>query len=127
MSGNLLDTSFVVATAEPAELPSTAAVSVVTLGELHAGVLRARDDLTRERRDRRLAYIRAAFETLAVDEAVAEAYGELLAFARSKRRAEKATDLLIAATAASSGRTLYTFDEQQAELARAVGIPVVSA
>lgn len=126
MSASLLDTSFVVAAVEPAELPSTAAVSVITLGELYAGVLRARDERTRVLRRRRLTYIRTAFEALVVDQAVAERYGELLALARSQRRTEKATDLLIAATAGSSGRTLYTLDERQAGLARAAGIAVVS-
>ena len=43
MSGALLDTSVVIALARPGELdlPGSAAVSVVTMGELRAGVLLA--------------------------------------------------------------------------------------
>src|ERR687888_210880 len=44
--------------------------------------------------------------------------------ARKEQRAEKATDLLIVATAAVHDRTLHTRDERQASLARAAGIPV---
>lgn len=125
MSDGLLDTSVLIASdASALKLPRAAAISVVTLGELHAGVLLAHDEATRELRRRRLDAVRAAFAPLPVDEPVAERYGELLAFARSQRRAEKATDLLILATAAGAERTLYTLDSRQAELARAARIAV---
>jgi predicted nucleic acid-binding protein len=68
--------------------------------------------------------IRVAFEPLPVDEAVAERYGDLLAFARSAGRSAKVTDLLILATAATSERVLYTLDASQARLGRAAGVPV---
>jgi predicted nucleic acid-binding protein len=42
--------------------------------------------------------------------------------ARSQRRAVKATDLLIIATAAATGRELYTLDTAQARLAEQAGI-----
>jgi predicted nucleic acid-binding protein len=123
---NLLDTSVLIAP-DPAalgELPAAAAISVITLGELHAGVLLARDDRTRTARRARLDAVRAAFAPLPVDEPVAEQYGEVLAVARSQRRTAKATDLLIIATAAAHKRILHTHDERQAELARAAGVPV---
>ena len=130
MSGYLLDTSVVIAHVPVAieRLPVSAAISVVTLGELHAGVLLARDPLIRDGRHRRLRAVRAAFAALDVDETVAEHYGDVLvAAARSHRRAAKATDLLIIATAAAHGRTLYTFDAAQAGLAGAAGVSAEGA
>jgi hypothetical protein len=126
VSGDLLDTSILIAS-DPAglgDLPGAAAISVVTLGELHAGVLLARNDPARASRRTRLELVRAAFAPIPVDESVAERYGEILALARSKRRSVKATDLLIIATAAAHDRTLHTHDERQADLARAAGISV---
>ena len=73
--------------------------------------------------DRRsLAAVRAAFAPVPVDEAVASRYGDVLAVARSQRRAAKATDLLIIATASVTGRELYTLDRAQAQLAQAGGV-----
>ena len=126
MSGSLLDTSVLIgpAPSTAVTLPVSAAISVVSLGELHAGVLLARDDGTREARRQRLDAIRGAFAPLDVDEAVAECYGEVLAVARAEGRTAKATDLLIIATAAAHGRKLHTRDERQAGLARAAGVTV---
>jgi hypothetical protein len=55
----------------------TAAISVITLGELHAGVRLAGDAAARAQRQARLAAVRAAFVPLPVDEPTAESYGEL--------------------------------------------------
>ena len=126
MTAHLLDTSILIAP-DPGrldELPVTAAISVITLGELHAGVLLARDESSREARRARLDSVRAVFAPLPVDEVVAERYGDVLAFARSAGRTTKASDLLIIATAAAHGRTLHTSDTRQAALARAAGIAV---
>lgn len=122
----LLDTSVVIAAAEAVTLEpgQTAAISVITLGELRAGVRLAPDGDTRAIRQARLAAIRAAFDPLEVDEAVAEHYGEVLATARLHRRTSKATDLLIIATAAATGRVLHTRDNSQAQLARVIGVAV---
>jgi toxin FitB len=108
----LLDTSVVIASDKRGEmsLPASAAISVITLGELRAGILRATDDRVRAGRARRLAAVRAAFAALPVDEDVAERYGDTLAAARELGRTAKATDLLIIATAAAGGRTLSTLD-----------------
>jgi predicted nucleic acid-binding protein len=129
VNGHLLDTSVLIAhdPAAAERLPATAAISVVTLGELHAGVLLARDEPVREGRRRRLAAVRAAFAALDVDEAVAERYGSVLATARAQGRAAKATDLLIIATAAVHARMLFTLDVAQARLAAAAGVPVETA
>jgi hypothetical protein len=121
--GSLLDTSVLIARDDGTlELPETAAISVITLGELRAGVLIARNKTIAEGRRRRLAAVRAAFAPLPVDEPVAERYGDVLAVARSQKRAAKATDLLIIATAAATARQLYTLDSAQARLAEAAGV-----
>jgi hypothetical protein len=124
VSGNLLDTSVLIAHDEEQaiDLPPSAAISVITVGELVAGVALARDTATAAARRRRLLAVRAAFAPLPVDEPVAERYGELLAVARSERRTVKATDVLIIATAAASGRVLHTRDVAQARLADAGGV-----
>ena len=129
MSGSLLDTSIVIAFDDSAyrDLPAEAAISVVTLGELRAGVLRATNELTRVARQSRLAALRAEFASLPVNDIVAEHYGDTLAHARGAGRSVKATDLLIIATARATGRTLYTLDRAQAALAREVGVVVSGA
>jgi predicted nucleic acid-binding protein len=126
MSAALLDTSILIADEESAsaERPATAAISVVTLGELRAGVLRAPNDRTRASRQARLVAVRARLVPLPVDEAVAEHYGDTLAHARDVGRTVKATDLLIIATARATGRTLHTLDHAQAGLARELGVVV---
>lgn len=128
MSGHLLDTSVLIAhqPAPTEQLPPSAAISVMTLGELHAGVLLARDASLRDGRRRRLDAVRAAFTALELDESVAEHYGRMLATARRQRRVAKASDLLIIATAAAHERTLYTLDLAQARLAIAAGIDAVT-
>jgi hypothetical protein len=122
----LLDTSVVIAGSAAIQLipGETAAISVITLGELHAGVRLASDVEARALRQARLASVRETFEPVLVDEAVAERYGEILATARASKRTSKATDLLIIATAASTGRALYTLDNAQAALARLIAVPV---
>ena len=122
----LLDTSAVLASADDIALEpgDTAAISVLTIGELHAGVRLATEPRVRALRQARLAAVEDAFEPLPVDETVARHYGELLAFARSGRRSTKATDLFIVATASATGRTLITVDDGQASLARAAGVAV---
>ncbi len=122
----LLDTSAVIASPDAISLRpgDTAAISVITLGELHAGVRLASDPPARALRQARLAAVRSFFVPLPVDEPTAESYGDLLSIARAERRATKATDLLIIATASATGRTLVTLDDGQASLARLAGVAV---
>jgi toxin FitB len=124
VSGALLDTSVVIGSFESLqiELPATMAISVLTLGELRAGVRLADDATARAARQTRFNAVRAAFEPIPVDEAVAEHYGDILAAARSAGRSSTATDLLIIATAASTGRVLHTLDKRQAALAQVAGV-----
>jgi predicted nucleic acid-binding protein len=128
VSASLLDTSILIApgSADLGDLPPAAAISIISLGELRAGVLLAHDELTRENRLRRLDAVRSAFSPLVVDEPVAERYGAILALARRQGRIEKATDLLIVATALATGRLLFTRDHRQANLAEAAGSPVIA-
>jgi len=126
LTGSLLDTSVLISHDEGGrlDLPEAAAISVITLAALRAGGVIARNRRVAEARRRRLAAVRAAFVPLPVDETVAERYGDVLAVARSQRRAAKATDVLIIATAAATGRLLFTLDGAQAGLAEAAGIRV---
>lgn len=125
MSGLLLDTSAVIRGAEGvSDATGAGAISVVTLGELRAGVKLAADASVRAARQARLAAVRATFAPLPVDELVADHYGDALAAAREAGRITKATDLLILATALATGRTLLTLDERQAGLARALAVAV---
>lgn len=124
----LLDTSILIASgAAGRELPESAAISVISIGELRAGVVLADARATRDARQARLDAVRRAFLPLPVGEDVAERYGDVLAVARQERRAAKATDLLIVATAIAHDRALYTLDVQQARLASACGASVVAA
>ena len=112
--------------ASPLRPGDSAAISVITLGELHAGVRLASDPGVQAMRQARLVAVRDVFEPVSVDEPIACRYGELLAFARAERRGSKATDLLIVATASATGRTLVTLDDGQASLARAAGVAVAN-
>jgi hypothetical protein len=84
----------------------------------------ADDAAARAARPTRFNAVRDAFEPIPVDETVAEHYGDTLAAARSAGRSSKATDLLIIATAAATGRVLLTLDNRQAALAQVAGVPL---
>jgi predicted nucleic acid-binding protein len=73
----LLDTSAVIGSADGLKLDpeNTAAISVVTVSELHSGSRLAADPQLRAARQARLAAIRAAFEPIPVDEEIATYYG----------------------------------------------------
>lgn len=105
----ILDTSVVIANAAAA-IPGVLAISVVTLAELHFGVLVAKTPPVRAERLRRLSVLQRHFDALPVDDAVAVSYGRLAAavvdIGRQPRR--RVMDLLIAATAHAHGARLYT-------------------
>jgi predicted nucleic acid-binding protein len=109
----LIDTSVVIdlETIEPADLPLELAVSAVTMAELAAGPHATSDPAERARRQDRLQRAEATFEPLALDAAVARAYGRVYAAvgaAGRKARGRRAVDLFIAATAVAAGLPLYT-------------------
>jgi predicted nucleic acid-binding protein len=86
------------------------AISVVTLTELHFGVLVTADPATRAERLRRLAVLERTFAPLLVDERVARSYGQLAAAVAQAGRQPRARvmDLLVAATVHAHGARLYT-------------------
>jgi predicted nucleic acid-binding protein len=105
----VLDTSLVIANDVPA-LDGELAISVVTVAELHFGVLVARERSVRAERLRRLSVLQRAFDPLPVDDAVATSYGQLAAAVAAAGRQPRArtVDLLIAATAHTHAARLYT-------------------
>ena len=118
MTAGLLDTSVVIAVAHGLriELPEQVAISVVTLCELHHGVLIAGDDVRAGRLDV-LVQAERAFAALPVDARVAPHYGRLVAAARRRHGARpQVADALVAATAQSHGLPLYTRDRDYEQL-----------
>ncbi len=109
---SLIDTSVLAGARDAGALADDWAVSVVTVGELEAGVLIAADDETRARRVALLAAVLAEAPALPIDRHVAARYGELRASAGRR----PSNDLWIAATALAHDFTLVTADEQQASL-----------
>ena len=111
----VFDTSVLTAPAEgpPPAIDGGVAVSVVTLGELYAGVLLTTDGPTQARRLRLLAAVLADVVVLDVNRAVATAYGELRMAAPGR---SPSNDLWIAATALGHDLELVTRDEHQARL-----------
>ena len=105
----VLDTNLVIAVDVPM-LEGEVAISVVTVAELHFGVLIARDQAIRAERLRRLSVLQRAFDPLPVDDAVAASYGQLAAavVAAGRQPRARTLDLLIAATAHAHGARLYT-------------------
>jgi predicted nucleic acid-binding protein len=122
----LLDTSAIIAIAEgrSLRLPDTAAVSAMTLGELHVGVLCARTDLQRAGRLRTVAVVERELDVLPIEERTARCFGELVAGARRAGLKPAVADALIAATAIANGLALYTCDGDFADLP---GLDVVRA
>jgi predicted nucleic acid-binding protein len=105
----LLDTSVLVAE-DVSPLPGQLAISVVSMAELHFGVLVAASADIRAIRLARMSRLQRRFDPLPVDDAVADSYGELAAHVAALGRQPRARtmDLLIAATAHAHGATLYT-------------------
>jgi predicted nucleic acid-binding protein len=119
----LLDTSVFIARESGraiAKLPTRAALSVITIGELQLGVLNAADSLTRSRRAETLALARAA-DPIPVSEAVMVSWARLVADCRTAgvHRAVKLTDSLIAATAIEHGLPVVTQDTDFDHISRA--------
>lgn len=117
MTAGLLDTSVIVSGKNPDEtdrLPDEFAVSVITIGELHAGVLAARSAKIRAARLQRLSDVQREFAILDTDVSVAQSFGDL----RASTGQRSVGDLLIAATAIRHQLTLVTRDERQARLVK---------
>lgn len=95
----LLDTSVLIGESAPEEIE--AAISVVSITELHFGLLVAADDDERARRADRLAAVEATFDPMPVTVEVARAWGRLAAAVahRGGQPRRRQLDLAIAATA----------------------------
>ena len=96
-------------------LPDRIAVSVVTIGELRAGVLAATDLATR---DRRLATLTAALllEPIPVDEEVTRAWARLRVDLLDRGLRMGVNDSWIAATALALGVPVITQDDDYVEV-----------
>ncbi|MGH2808986.1 MAG: type II toxin-antitoxin system VapC family toxin [Actinomycetota bacterium] len=120
MTRGLADTSVFIAresgrSLRAASLPDEIGVSVITIGELRAGVLAAVDV---ETRDRRLATLTQALglEPLPVDAAVAEAWARLRVLLRDSRQRMPVNDSWIAATALALGSPVVTQDDDYVDV-----------
>jgi predicted nucleic acid-binding protein len=100
---------------DSAALPEEIGVSVITIGELRAGVLAAADV---ETRDRRLATLTQALamQPIPVDDQVADAWAKLRLLLRDSAQRMPVNDSWIAATAMSLGVPVVTQDEDYVEL-----------
>lgn len=120
MSRGIADTSVFIAreSGRPlgeVDLPDELAISVITVGELRAGVLAAADV---ETRDRRLATLSEALalDPLAVDQSVADAWARLRVVLRDLGRRMPVNDSWIAATAMSVGVPVVTQDDDYGDV-----------
>ena len=96
---------------EPPPAGSEAAISVVSIAELHFGLLVATDEKSRGLRATRLGLLEARFpDPLALDDRVAREWGRLQAAVaqRGGQPRRRSADLAIAATANVHGATLLT-------------------
>lgn len=121
MSRGLADTSVFIAresgrAINVEALPDEIGVSVITIGELRAGVLAAEDVGTR---DRRLATLTQALalEPIPIDGHVAESWARLRLLLRDSGQRMPINDSWICATAVALGLPLITQDEDYVELA----------
>ena len=128
MSDGLADTSLFIASeaaraVDVAKLPDRLAVSVITIGELRAGVLAAQD---LETRDRRLATLASAMALtpVPVDDDVAAAWARLRVLLRDLGLRMGINDSWIAATALALGVPVVT---QDAGYVRVPGLEVIQA
>jgi predicted nucleic acid-binding protein len=92
-----------------ADLPDELAISVITIGELRAGVLAAGDAETRARRLATFTEV-LRLEPLPVDETVAESWASLRVALRDRRRRMPVNDSWIAATAMALHIPVVTHD-----------------
>ncbi len=124
----LLDTSVLIARGAGRRLdadsvPEQTAVSVVTLAELHAGVLSATDTTTRARRLATLDAV-SVVEALPVTAEAARKWAVLRVRLAEEGRQAKVNDLWIAAVAAANGMDVVSQDDDF-DAIEAVGGPSV--
>jgi predicted nucleic acid-binding protein len=108
----VLDTSIITALGlyDSADLPETFLITAITLGELSYGPHATDDPLKRAGRVAVLQHVESTFEPLPYDHHAARLYGQICAAVRAAgpQPRKRASDLMIAATAASNALPLYT-------------------
>lgn len=111
-SAAVVDTNIIAALKlyDPAELPDTILITAITLGELSFGPHATDDPVKRAGRVAVLQHVEATFDPLPYDQGAARLYGQICAAVRMMGREprRRASDLMIAATAASAQLPLYT-------------------
>lgn len=129
MSRGLLDTSVFIAREErdldTARIPDEVAVSVVTYGELRAGVLAATDLTVRSRRLSTLQTV-AELEPLPIDTAVADAWATLRLLLAEAGRRVNVNDTWIAATALAHDVPVVSQDADYEILAEISDLRVIA-
>lgn len=120
MSRGLADTSVFIARESGRALrrdllPDELAVSVITIGELRAGVLAADDVTTRDRRLLTLTQA-MALHPVPVDDQVAEAWSRLRLLLRDSGQRMAVNDSWIAATALSLRVAVVTQDDDYVDV-----------
>jgi predicted nucleic acid-binding protein len=125
----LLDTSVFIASEsgrrlDVGSLPERTAMSVLTIGELHVGVLAAADIATRARRLATLEVASAA-EPLPVTLEAARRWGELRVRLAGQGRRAKINDLWIAAVAKANDMDVVTQNDDFDVIEQAGGPTVI--
>ncbi|WP_300604529.1 type II toxin-antitoxin system VapC family toxin [Trebonia sp.] len=108
----VVDTSVIAALRlyDRSQFPDTIFITAITLGELSHGPHATDDPVKRAGRVGVLQHVEATFDPLPYDQAAARLYGQIAAAVRAAGREphKRASDLMIAATAASNQLPLYT-------------------
>lgn len=125
----LLDTSVFIAAEsgrplDEQRIPEETAISVITVAELHAGVLAAADV---DVRARRLATLEAVgdIELIGIDESAARTWARMRVHLAESGRRVNANGLWIAAVAASRGLPVVTRDGDFAPVEGIGGLEVI--
>lgn len=105
-------------------LPKSAAISIVTVGELRAGILSAPDIQNRDRRLYTLERISKA-TILAVDHRVTQVWAGMRAYLAASGDRVSGNDLWIAATAAAAEMPVITQDHDFYALSGVNGLTVI--
>lgn len=125
----LLDTSIFIASEtgralDAANMPAEVATSVVTVAELHAGILAASNTAIRARRLATLDTL-SDIEVIPIDEGAARAWAQLRVHLAERGRRINVNDLWIAATALSRGIPVVTQDNDFDAVAGVAGLSVI--
>lgn len=83
---------------------------MITLAELHLGVLLARDRAIRASRLRTLSRVEGELQAIPIDAEVARVFASIVAEARQSRRRPSVMDVWIAATGVRHGLVVFTQD-----------------